>query len=315
MGKTAFVFPGQGSQQVGMASDLAEHFETARRIVEQADEYLGYSLSSIMFQGPEDSLKQTENTQPALVTAGCAAFEVLKERGVQFDFTAGHSLGEYAALVAAGSLTFQEAVEAVHARGKFMEEAVPSGQGAMAAVMGMERETLEEAVKAASTDGETAELANLNAPGQIVISGTAEGVKRAGEEAKAKGAKRVIPLNVSGPFHSSLMKPAADQLAQTLEQKTFKNAEVPVVSNVKAVGETDKDQIKEQLISQVVSPVLWEDSIRYLIDEGVDTFVEIGSGKVLSGLVRKIQRKGIEVHAVFDQESLEAFIEAKGANS
>lgn len=303
MGKTAFVFPGQGAQAVGMGRDVYDTIESARAVFDEADAALGFKLSDIIFEGPADVLKQTAYTQPALLTVSTALLEALKERGLSADYAAGHSLGEYSALVAAGALPFAEAVRAVRLRGEFMEQAVPGGQGAMAAVLGAEREALSALCESVSAAEGTVELANVNCPGQIVVSGTAAGVAAVVERGKEAGAKRVIPLEVSGPFHSSLMKPAAEKLAPVLESLTFADASVPVVVNVTARPVTDKDEIRRLLVEQVYSPVLWEDTIRWLIGEGVDTFVEIGSGTVLAGLIKKTD-KTVRVISVNSEQSL-----------
>ncbi|WP_053375684.1 ACP S-malonyltransferase [Paenibacillus sp. FJAT-27812] len=306
MSKTAFVFPGQGAQAVGMGKDVYEAFDRSRSIFAQADEALGFSLSSIIFEGPDDLLKQTANTQPALLTVSVALLEALEGRGLKPDYVAGHSLGEYSALVAAGVLSFEDAVRTVRARGQFMEQAVPSGLGAMAAVLGAERETLAALCAAITAEGSAVELANVNCPGQIVVSGTAAGVQAVVERGKEEaGAKRVIPLEVSGPFHSSLMKPAAANLQETLTGLVMKDASVPVVANVTANVVTAADEIRSLLVEQVYSPVLWEDSVRYLIDQGVDTFVEIGSGTVLAGLIKKID-KNVRVISINSISALEA---------
>ncbi|WP_219836629.1 ACP S-malonyltransferase [Paenibacillus sp. R14(2021)] len=305
MGKIAFVFPGQGAQAVGMGQDVYEAFPASRAIIDAADEALGFKLSEIIFQGPEEQLKQTANTQPALLAVSIALLEALKEHGLKPDYVAGHSLGEYSALVAAGALSYEDAIRTVRARGEFMEQAVPSGQGAMAAVLGAEREALAALCISASADAGAVELANVNCPGQIVVSGTAAGVQAVVERGKEAGAKRVIPLEVSGPFHSSLMKPAAARLESVLASVTFADAAVPVIANVTAQPVTNSGEIRKLLAEQVYSPVLWEDSVRYLIDQGVDTFVEIGSGTVLAGLIKKID-KTVTVIPVNSLEALKA---------
>ncbi|MBG9565641.1 ACP S-malonyltransferase [Brevibacillus agri] len=306
MGKVAFVFPGQGSQFVGMGQTLSEQSEAARRIFETADAALGFSLSGLCFAGPEEELKLTANTQPAILTASVAVLAALKEKLPDYtpDFVAGHSLGEYSALVAAGALSFADAVKVVRARGQFMEEAVPAGQGAMAAVLNMERAALQAVCEEVTASGHPVQPANMNCPGQIVISGSAEGVKLAGEKAKAAGAKRVLPLNVSGPFHSSLMQPAADKLQAVLAGVTVQEASVPVVANVTARPVTEATTIVEQLVQQVSAPVLWEDSVQWMVEAGVTTFVEIGPGKVLAGLIKKIAPADTTIISVQDMESL-----------
>jgi [acyl-carrier-protein] S-malonyltransferase len=308
MGKIAFVFPGQGAQAVGMGKDVYEQIEASRTYFETADRELGFALSALCFEGPEDQLKLTTNTQPALLTASVAYLAPLAQAGIRPDYVAGHSLGEYSALVAAGVLSFEDAVKTVRLRGQYMEQAVPAGQGAMAAVLGADRERLEALYKQLSSSVGAVEMANVNCPGQIVVSGTTAGVAAVVEQAKeGAGAKRAIPLEVSGPFHSSLMKPAAEQLAAHLATVSFNDAQVPVFANVTARPVQQAADIRELLVEQVVSPVLWEDCVQQMIDAGVDTFVEIGSGTVLAGLIKKVS-KDVRVISV---NSLTAVDEAK----
>lgn len=302
MAKIAFVFPGQGAQAVGMGQDFVSRYPAARSIMERADEALGFALSDIIFNGPEAELKQTANTQPALLAVSTAILEVLKERDLQPVCTAGHSLGEYSALVASGVMSFEDAVRTVRARGQFMEQAVPSGQGAMAAVLGAEREALAALCSEITASGTAVELANVNCPGQIVISGTAQGVSEVVSRGKEIGAKRVMPLEVSGPFHSSLMRPAAEQLADVLAKLELRDARIPVIANVTAQQVEEAGEIRRLLEQQVYSPVLWEDSVRTMLSLGIDTFVEIGSGSVLAGLIKKTDRSA----AVISVNSVEA---------
>lgn len=309
MGKIAFIFPGQGSQTVGMGKDIAQSDANIAAVFQSADERLGFALSSLIFEGPQETLTLTYNAQPALLTTSVALLQKVKEAGITADYVAGHSLGEYTALVAAGALSFTDAVYAVRKRGEFMEKAVPAGEGTMAAVLGMDAAALEAVTKEISEQGDPVQLANLNCPGQIVISGSKEGVEKAGKLAKERGAKRVIPLEVSGPFHSSLMKPAASHLQDVLNTITICDAEIPVIANVTAQPVVKKEEILRLLIEQLYSPVRWEQSVETMIHLGVDTFVEIGPGKVLSGLVKKISRS-VRVYAVNDLASLQATVAA-----
>lgn len=283
MSKRAFVFPGQGSQIVGMGKGFAEPF------LDRANDVLGFDLKRICLEGPSEELKKTEITQPAIFAISVAAYEQLKNNDVKLpDAVAGHSLGEYAALYAAGAISFEDGVKILNLRGKFMQEAVPVGAGAMIAVLGLDREKLEGCCVQA--EGEVC-AANYNSPGQIVVSGEEAAVLRAAGLCKEAGAKRVIPLQVSAPFHCALMRPAQDQLAQELAKIEIKDAKIPVVANVTADYVTSASQIKELLIKQVTASVLWEDSIRLMIKDGVTEFVEVGPGKVLSGLIKKIDRE------------------------
>lgn len=306
MGKIAFVFPGQGSQSVGMGQDVYQSNPASKQVFQAADEALGFALSELIFQGPEQELKKTYHTQPALLTTSIALYEAFKAKGVIADYVAGHSLGEYSALVAAGALSFTDAVQMVRLRGQFMEQAVPEGQGAMAAVLGAERTALAQLCVRISKEVGSVEMANINSPGQIVVSGTKQGVQAVVEQGKEIGAKRVIPLEVSGPFHSSLMKPAAKQLAEELQKITIHSPSIPVVANVTALPVEAPDRIRELLVEQVYSPVLWEDTVLWLITQGVDTFIEIGSGSVLTGLIKKID-KTVRVISINSKEAMESF--------
>jgi [acyl-carrier-protein] S-malonyltransferase len=306
LGKIAFIFPGQGSQTVGMGQDVYHSNPESKRVFQSADEALGFSLSNLIFQGPEEELKKTYHTQPALLTASIALLEAFKTTGVKADFVAGHSLGEYSALVAAGALSFADAVKIVRLRGQFMEKAVPGGQGAMAAVLGAEREALGQLCMRLSKEVGSVEMANINSPGQIVVSGTKAGVQAVVEQGKEIGAKRVIPLEVSGPFHSTLMRPAAAQLAEELQKVTLNAPSLPVVANVTALPVLEPSRIRQLLVEQVYSPVLWEDTVLWLISQGVDTFIEIGSGTVLTGLVKKID-KTVRAVAINSKDAIDSF--------
>src|ERR1700676_1524697 len=273
MGKIAFIFPGQASQYPGMGKELAENFPQARAVFDEADKALGFSISQMCFAGSEEDLKQTANTQPAILTCSVAVQRVLAQKGVTPDFVAGHSLGEYSALVAAGALNFSDAVKLVRKRGTYMQEAVPAGQGAMAAVMGLSPAVVMDACKRAA-EGEVCSPANLNSPEQTVVSGHAGAVKRAVEIASQSGAKRAVILAVSAPFHSALMTPAQEKLEKDLRQIEFTALRVPLVTNMDADTIETGDGAREALIRQVTAPVRWEESVRLLIDEGVNTFVE-----------------------------------------
>ena len=286
----AFIFPGQGSQHVGMGRALADAHPICRATFDEADAILGEPLSRIIFEGPEDQLTLTENAQPAILTVSTAAHRLLQSRGLVPAFVAGHSLGEYSANVAAGTFSFADALLIVRRRGRYMQEAVPVGEGAMAAILGLDAEQVARAC-AEAAEGQVVSAANLNGPGQVVIGGSREAVKRAGERARALGAKRVIHLNVSAPFHTPLMKPAAEWLAPELRALATRNPRLPVVANVDAEPKRDAGAVIDALIRQIASPVRWEDSVVRLASEGVTTYVEVGPGTVLTGLVRKIRRE------------------------
>ena len=289
MGKTAVVFPGQGSQFVGMGKDFYEQFAKVKEIFDKADETLGYSLTGLMFDGPEDELKLTSNTQPALLTMSIGIWEVLKDK-VNADYFAGHSLGEYSALVAAGGFSFEDGVKAVHNRGRFMQTAVPVGVGTMAAVMGASDEDILAVCKEVSGD-KVVEPANFNCPGQVVVAGHTETVEEFCEKIKAKGAKRAMLLPVSAPFHCSLMRPAREDMAKYLKDEVqISDLSVPVYNNVDAKAETAAEEVYEALCRQMDGAVLWTELINNMIADGVDRFVEVGAGKVLAGLIKKIDK-------------------------
>jgi len=303
----AFLFPGQGSQSVGMGKELAEKYAIARQTFAEADEALGHKLSQACFEGSEEQLRLTEVTQPAILTTSVAAWRVLGEKGIKASFVAGHSLGEYSAHVAAGTLSFVDAVRTVRLRGKYMQEAVPVGVGAMAAILGLGLEAVIEVCREAA-QGQVCEPANINSGEQVVISGHTAAVERGAKLADARGAKRAKVLPVSAPFHCSLMKPAQDRLAPDLHKLAFQRPRIPVASNVDAILVEDADGSRDALIRQVTRPVQWEPSMRVLMAQGVDTFVEIGPGRVLCGLLRQIDRSRAAVN-VEDEASLQKTLE------
>ena len=307
MGKVAFVFPGQASQYSGMGRELAEKYPIARTVFDEADKALGFAISKICFEGTEDELKLTANTQPAILTVSVAAFRVLAEKGISPDYVAGHSLGEYSALVAAGALTFADAVRLVRKRGTYMQDAVPTGQGAMAAILGISPAVVQDACKRAA-EGEICSAANLNSPEQTVISGHANAIKRAVEIASQSGAKRAVILPVSAPFHCALMMPAQEKLEKDLQATQFSDLQIPLVTNVDADSIRKGEEARQALVRQVCMPVLWEDSMRFRLDEDVRTFIEVGPGRVLTGIMRQIERSVTTLN-VEDEKSLNATIE------
>jgi len=307
MMKIAFLFPGQGSQYAGMGKSLADAFPVARQVFEEADEALGFALSKLCFEGPEEDLKLTENTQPALVAVSVAAFRVLQQNGRTPDYVAGHSLGEYSALVASGALDFADAVRLVRKRGRFMQEAVPAGVGAMAALLKLPAGTLEKILDEAA-QGEVVSAANFNSPDQTVIAGHKGAVERAMELAKAAGAKRAVPLPVSAPFHCSLMKPAQQRMGAELDTVSFSDLRWPLVNNWQASEIRTGSEARQGLFEQIPNPVRWVDTIRYLAGQGVGKFVEVGAGGVLTGLLRNIDPglKGVKFGEAADLEKLDA---------
>jgi [acyl-carrier-protein] S-malonyltransferase len=304
MTKTAWVFPGQGSQSVGMCRDLYNNVKSAKAVFEQADEALGAALTKLIFEGPEDELRQTINAQPALVTAGYACLQATREiNGDKLDspaFVAGHSLGEYTALAASGTLDFSNAVRLSRERGRLMHEAGQQRAGTMAAIIGMDEDKLAEVCKQSDTV-----MANINSPGQIVISGAAENMTKAMEFADAAGAKRVIPLQVSGAFHSSLMQPAVDGLAKYIDATAFQIPAIPIIGNVTALPLTTPDNVKDELKNQLLNPVQWIRSVEYMVQQGVTTFIEIGPGRVLTGLIKRINEE-VATQNLGDLEAIKA---------
>lgn len=295
--KIAFLFPGQGSQKVGMVHDLYEKYDSVKSLIHEADDTLGFSISKMMFEGPDAELMKTEFTQPAILTASVAVWQVLKENGIEADIAAGHSLGEYSAVVAAGALSFADAVHTVHLRGKFMQEAVPLGKGAMAAVIGLTPDEIVKICGDVSTEDAPVQAVNFNCPGQVVIAGEAGAVEKACGALKEAGARRAVMLKVSAPFHSTLMEPAAKRLKKVLDTISIHDTLIPVFANVNAKEETKADEIRKNLVDQAAHAVHWEESVRNMIAGGVDCTVEVGPGTVLSGFMRKIDRSVTNLHA------------------
>jgi [acyl-carrier-protein] S-malonyltransferase len=312
MSKTAFLFPGQGSQKAGMGEASAATFTEAREVFERADSSLGFSLSKLCFEGPDEELQLTENTQPAILATSVALFRVLASRGLTPGFVAGHSLGEYSALVSADSLQLEDGLALVRKRGRYMQEAVPVGVGAMAAILGLSADAVKEICQEVAGD-QVVEPANFNGGGQVVIAGHREAVDRASVLAKERGARRAVSLPVSAPFHCQLMRPAAERLARDLKEATFNDPSVPLVNNVDAASIQKASAARDGLERQVASPVRWEESIVRLLQEGVTRFVEVGPGKVLTGLVRKIDRQA-QVASVEDPGGVERVLEEMGGD-
>ncbi len=305
MSKIAFLFPGQGSQAVGMMKDLYEQYACVKEVFDEADEALGFSMTELIAKGPEEDLRLTYNTQPAILTASVAAMKVLNENGVFPDVAAGHSLGEYSALVCAGAMNFADAVRTVRKRGQFMQEAVPVGEGAMAAIIALDTDTIKTiCADVEKRTGKAVQAVNFNCPGQVVIAGATEAVQEAADLMKKAGAKRAMMLAVSAPFHSTLMQPAADRLKEVLDTIIIQDAKIPVMANINAKPETKASEIRENLVQQAAHPVLWEDSVRAMMADGVDNYIEVGPGKVLTGMLRKIDRS-LKGENVEDPASLE----------
>ena len=307
--KIAFVFPGQGAQFIGMGKDFYEHVPAARQLFEEANEVLGYDLASICFNGPDEILKLTENTQPALLVHSTMALKMLRENGINPLLAAGHSLGEFSALVSAGALKFSDAVRLVHLRGKFMQEAVPVGRGSMAAIIGLPVDTIQELCDKVSSDSNIVQLANLNSPTQNVIAGHKEGVEKVSKDALAAGAKKTVVLPVSAPFHSELMKPAEIKLQKELKDTAFYDLSFPIINNIEAKPITLGVDARESLVKQVCSSVRWSETMQCIVDHEIDTVIELGSGKVLSGLMKRFD-KSINCYQVGDRESLSQTLSA-----
>ena len=301
--KIAFVFPGQGSQFVGMGKDFYDHYPEARNLFEEANEILQYDISRICFDGPEDTLRLTENTQPALLIHSIMALKILRENGINSVLAAGHSLGEFSALVAAGALKFQDAVRLVNLRGKFMQEAVPVGIGSMAAIIGLPIEKIQELCEKVSSNSNLVQPANLNSPVQTVIAGHKEAVEKVSKDALTEGAKKAVVLPVSAPFHSALMKPAEIKLQKELEATEFYDLSFPVINNIEAKPIVNGNHARESLVKQVCSPVRWCETMQCIVDQEIDSVIELGSGKVLSGLMKRYN-KTINCYQVGDSESL-----------
>ncbi|MBI5182271.1 MAG: ACP S-malonyltransferase [Nitrospirae bacterium] len=303
MRKIAFIFPGQGSQYPGMGKEFFDNYTEAKDIFDEADNALGFPISQLCFNGPKEALSLTENTQPAILTVSIAAFEVFKKNGIMSSVVAGHSLGEYSAVVAGGGISFYDAVKLVKKRGQFMQEAYPEGKGMMAAIIGLDKEALNSVCKEASNEG-VISPANMNSPVQVVIAGEKNAVQRAMELAKQKGAKKIVPLSVSVPSHCKLMEPVGKRLEAELNKIDIKNLSMPLINNADAKAITDSAELKDSLVRQLSYPLLWVDSVMRMIEIGVDTFIEVGPGTVLSGLVKRIN-KDVNIFNVEDKKSLE----------
>lgn len=306
MKRIVFMFPGQGSQAVGMGEDIYNTYPEASQKYTKANQLLNKDIKELMFSGPKEELTATENAQPSLVLSSIIINDLLAEKGIKPDMVIGHSLGEYSALVASGVLTLEVAIPLVATRGKLMEGAYPAGQGAMAAVLGLTESEINEALENLTEDA-IVDVANLNCPGQIVISGTTKGIKQADPLLKEAGARRILPLNVSGPFHSRLMKAMSQKFSESLDEIEFNEPTIPVYANVTSLPTKVPSEIKDLLVKQLFSPVRFEESIKHMIDQEVDAFVEIGNGKVLCGLVKKIDRK-MTTFNIQDTASLKKFI-------